>query len=587
MSDLRSILKEEYKKKEEVVVTPQSLIEMIEQLYDAIEPEVMGAVAPLMEEEARGSSTPQKLTIDLIPTIPISEIGWGSLVTPEKGGAEVRTQSGQQLAQYLNNIAPGGNIKVKIAALKKYYDNPIPDPTGSPKEQLQHTISNLVFYKTLTNIITNFNASAAGFAFESFLAVLLDAETGKQIPATATGKESTIADIVLFQGSRPISLKLYKEGSLSVGGSYKQLVEDLTGKYPTMEYIVVTKDLKESKDPLKQQGKLNFYAFNFTNQNLVEIMALQGSEGLELMQIPGQLYKAPIPQLEKLMQDGSLEKALRVPTRREVPLGPLMDNFVSAVQAEMTKAGIEDDVVASFENEFNNIIDRETGQIKNTKNTFAYGQSLRFPVRLGQAMRSNIAFASPEHSTLVGNLMDQGYAQAISQRKELSKKGSARKEKFKELSFATKKQSLKRLSELQQGATPELYNFVLKHTNGYLREKRFELTKGNLGNLKSIQAQNDLYPYGSWELGSIEIGAQKIQKMLDDSINSFNEAIFSIFTDLKDLSGHLNKYVAGGLKDDGLAQEAEKEAGEIGSKTKEVRTGGKDSEPQAELPFGE
>ena len=33
MSDLRNILKEEYKKKEEVAVTPQSLIEMIEQLY--------------------------------------------------------------------------------------------------------------------------------------------------------------------------------------------------------------------------------------------------------------------------------------------------------------------------------------------------------------------------------------------------------------------------------------------------------------------------------------------------------------------------------------------------------------------------
>ena len=37
---------------------------------------------------------------------------------------------------------------------------------------------------------------------------------------------------------------------------------------------------------------------------------------------------------------------------------------------------------------------------------------------------------------------------------------------------AGKKQSEKRLIELQQGASPELYNFVLRHTNGYLREKR-------------------------------------------------------------------------------------------------------------------
>ncbi len=34
MSDLRNILKEEYKKKEEVVFSPASLIEMIEQILD-------------------------------------------------------------------------------------------------------------------------------------------------------------------------------------------------------------------------------------------------------------------------------------------------------------------------------------------------------------------------------------------------------------------------------------------------------------------------------------------------------------------------------------------------------------------------
>ena len=75
----------------------------------------------------------------------------------------------------------------KIESLNAYYKNPVPEAQeGTPGQQISAVISNLVFYKTLTNIITNFNASSAGFAFESFLAVLLDAESGKQIPAAVS-----------------------------------------------------------------------------------------------------------------------------------------------------------------------------------------------------------------------------------------------------------------------------------------------------------------------------------------------------------------------------------------------------------------
>ena len=55
----------------------------------------------------------------------------------------------------------------------------------------------------MTQVITSFNASAAGFTFESFLAVLLG---GSQI-ATGAG---TIADFRTGQGE-PVSLKLYKK----------------------------------------------------------------------------------------------------------------------------------------------------------------------------------------------------------------------------------------------------------------------------------------------------------------------------------------------------------------------------------------
>ncbi len=93
MSNLREILKEEYKKKDSII-SPQSLMSLIEEVMDSM---------PVLLEKAKQPST---LTIDLIPTLPISEIGWGSLSTPEEGGKAQRTASGQELAQYLSNIAP-------------------------------------------------------------------------------------------------------------------------------------------------------------------------------------------------------------------------------------------------------------------------------------------------------------------------------------------------------------------------------------------------------------------------------------------------------------------------------------------------
>ena len=127
-------------------VTPNILMTLIE--------EILEAPLPTVKEERRKQKIPDKLTIDLIPTLPITEIGWGSLTTPDGEGKMVRQEAGQQLATFLNNIAPGGDMSAKIVALNEYYKNPMPDLSGPPGEQIARTISNLVFYKTLTNIIT-------------------------------------------------------------------------------------------------------------------------------------------------------------------------------------------------------------------------------------------------------------------------------------------------------------------------------------------------------------------------------------------------------------------------------------------------
>ena len=111
-------------------------------------------------------------------------------------------------------------------------------------------ISYLVFYKTLTKVVTNFNAASAGFTFESFLATLMK---GTQIPTNS----NTIADFTTGENI-PISLKLYAEKTLHVEGSFTDLVNDLVEpKYNhpdgnAMRYVLCTKRI--TGEGLKQKG---------------------------------------------------------------------------------------------------------------------------------------------------------------------------------------------------------------------------------------------------------------------------------------------------------------------------------------------
>ena len=129
--------------------------------------------------------------------------------------------------------------------------------------RLRKVISFLVFYKTLTKIIANFNASSAGFSFESFLATLLG---GEQIPASGA---TTIADFTDVDGVA-VSLKLYAEGTVEVGGSFDALVGDVI-KDGSMTYLVVTKDLRGSRENMS--GTLRFYRFEFNLDNILDIVA--------------------------------------------------------------------------------------------------------------------------------------------------------------------------------------------------------------------------------------------------------------------------------------------------------------------------
>ena len=259
---------------------------------------------------------PPKATFDwsMIPDIPISEIGWSDVST----GAEGEQILGPQralLQQYLDNIgAPDGTFAEQIASLQEFYGPEGPAQLMASAESntdaIAKLISYLVFYKTLTKVVTNFNASSAGFSFESFLAVLLN---GKQIEAN-TG---TIADF-LTGNDVPVSLKLYTK--LKVGGSWRDLVKDIVDPqfaHPlanghAMRYVSGIKTL--TGDGLKQKGEIKLYQFDITLDNIVDIML--ASMHPDIVKMPLSLISngvdvaAGLPSAEQVPSNEELETLL-------------------------------------------------------------------------------------------------------------------------------------------------------------------------------------------------------------------------------------------------------------------------------------
>lgn len=273
---------------------------------------LINEVLKLLIEQAPGMPPSATFNWSMIPDIPISEIGWSDVSTTEEG-VEIPSEQRALLQQYLKNIgSPGASFEEQIKSLQEFYGPRGPlmvtKSAANNSEAISQLISYLVFYKTLTKVVTNFNASSAGFSFESFLAVLLN---GKQVPAN-TG---TIADFITGDGI-PVSLKLYTK--LHVGGSWRDLVGDLINpkfKHPkgrAMRYISGIKVL--SGEGLKQKGEIKLYQFDITLDNVVDMML--NSMHPDIVTMPASMVAGgegiadKIPSADRVPPNEDLEKRL-------------------------------------------------------------------------------------------------------------------------------------------------------------------------------------------------------------------------------------------------------------------------------------
>ena len=500
----------------------------------------------------------QTLTFSSIPEIPVSEIGWSAMETRE--GVEVPSEQRSQLAQFLSGIAPGADLPVKIADLSEFYrmDDEMMRSleTGNMKENIGKAMSYLVFFKTLTQILTQFNASSAGFSFESFLGVLLG---GKQVP---TG-EGTIADLTDENGV-PISLKLYREGSLEVGGSFTDLSRDLRkSEYKnTMQYIVVTKNLSGGAG--EQEGTLNWYRFNFNLSNVYNIIANSSKESRRNILLPKVFIESNGQSVE-----GVPEKGASMPSAEEME-----SEFYEILDAIIEK-NIEQ-------------INQDAGGNYDAQRL---RQSLDFAKKdalfLSGAIRGKTKFKKKE---LGNSLRAAGFEDisaiyaattaandALISRYKRDAQAKRRQATLNEMYFydgLNEKELIERSRVFYNNASPDVKIKALEVSYGYISNGHFNLAQGmvlNVAKLAGDQA-GELFPGDQSQvgIGQLEIGASNVQQVLNKIGALLNQNIFEIFENLKLLTTNIQGYFAGGLQDNTKATTAITAAETIETKTADI-----------------
>tara|TARA_B100000029_G_scaffold330209_1_gene322507 strand:+ start:3185 stop:4936 length:1752 start_codon:yes stop_codon:yes gene_type:complete len=570
---------------------------LVESFYSSSETEdLINEVMKLLLVETQSRKI--ALSWDGIPDIPISEIPWSDVKTVEGEGADIDGPQRQQLMQFLDDIQ-GDDLKDKIDGIAKFYDADVSQLTAaaeglSPKKQISYALGYLTFFKTLTKIIAHFNASSAGFSFEAFLGVLLG---GKQIPASGA---DTIADLVDQKGV-PISLKLYTAGQLKVGGSFTDLANDLR-KYGQMQYVAVTKTLNDEKT----SGTLDFYRFNFTLENIANILVNAGLHNPEVMQLPAAFVSNPagfedieIPappkmeELVKIYEDRVKELGRKYPEE-------VLINAIAAVGLPEDTSMLKGQKKIFGRDELPKIRSPKVSTSGNIKLALRMGllpeEPPPFPTSTSKkpeavAAREEWMETYGKRIGLALDVYNNVVATAYNDVVEATKRNiAARQELISRAGgeYLSPEESAAAYNELSDG----LKKKALLLTHGYVNTDQFDLTEPRVLGIQKLasgkaigdadekteqapitEAQGagsvGIFPAGQEQvkLGSIEVGQEKVVALLEKVSEIIDTSVFEIFEELKRLTTNIQAYFGNNLEDDKLATAAIDASESIGTKT--------------------
>jgi len=496
--------------------------------------EVMDEMGDLVvEKQSPKGPKGRTYTIKRIPLIPISELGWANNESGVQGGTQRAL-----LEDWLRNIE-GVSFQDKLANVQTKMMEGFKEipKDGDVTEYIQKVMSYLVFAKTLTMAITNFNASAAGFNFEAFLATLM---AGEQIPASGA---NTIADFTaqIDGESVPVSLKLYTQGQLEVGGSFTDLSNDLispNGAWASwasspefeggaMKYVVATKDfeqIEKGASPLERRGTINFYEFDITRKNVFRLMADTSKHSRKCIGSSVQ-FMDELSEWDKTKQGDAPNLSSTLPSKMAsfTEIAELFSNYLKA------NLPLEGPLASNASEIYKEIAEMHLERMEAKSKPREFPTSAQIKRAVAEILGTNTRDA------VVVELSNGVVGLFKSFREQVLKKIDKRAEAIKKLSWMFGED--KKLVDWYESLSPEAKIAALENTYGYLNTDQF-----GIPNKKAIT-------YGGGKpFAQLQIGAPYVQDFLEKVSNEVMSEVFSIFDKMAEMTEKLNSFFANGLK---------------------------------------
>lgn len=636
MSWHKEFLSENNKKK--TLSTMGDLFELIEEVYEVEKGTLFSpkkSENELLREQFVNERKEVSMTLQAIPEIAVSELGWTNLTG--EGDTAVSGPERAKLEQFLSKIQ-GDSFQTKVASLANFYDNPdaalqemFPEGSNSMPKQIAAALGYLTFFKTLTKVISNFNAASAGFNFEAFLAVLV---SGYQVKAN-TG---TIADFVSRADgtNTPISLKLYQEGKLHVGGSFTDLANDLREQkeafdYPFMRYLAVTKEFEGGqKEGLDINGILRWYQFDFTLENVFDLLARSSAKSQKCIQLPRtfisgetQDYASTLPgsaipspeQLENvfvnafkkeiaaynevLVSDGAEQRQVDEDLFNMITAAinwSTEDTYFTLYSpdkeyvAKLKSKGLEepegfvkqpafvsrgDSMMAGKGEKYQALQDVIKGALTQAQNA---GHPAVEGLNAGgfKTMARNIAVrAKLANNGGKATAAGEDSVLSVYSKSKLKDKrlGILRKSNGPSDVFVSIEESVKWYND--EARTDDERRAALTQCYGYLTTEQFNLNQAVVAKVHTLTDKRTL-PEGQSEpkFAELSVGMQNTQNMLNKMTGLINDAIFGIFLSVKNVQDNTYAYMAGGMQEEEKADAAIDASNDIIQRTKDLKQSG-------------
>jgi len=481
------------------------ILTLIEEVYEQFKK--MPMLVELADSDsqlpASGDGADKELILRF-PRIRLSEKAWG------KEGTEDREIIQDLLRKIIDK---GSNLREKVELISQFLESP-PETTD-----ISEIMSHLVLLDTLTSIMEHFNASAAGFTFEGFLAALLE---GEQV-ATHVGGIQDLID----NDKNPISLKLLSdEGAAAVKGSFKDLVNHFvdpgglkrdpssnqyvgqSGAEGAMTYVIALKSFREKEAAQKLKGKesITFYQFDFTAQTFLDAL-FSDKHNVNLLLLPAELHLLPS---DKDNQDSAYDP---------VPAVLLKNLFAGRTSgADPGTAYAYKKILQMYDSDYAKELLDGAQVIPSDKNP------------------NKGVLANPSGEPIKYTVLPTGDVRIKKVGKSTHK------------GYRTYRESVRMLQAALQ-ESPEKFWGLIARTSGYeggAGETQFIINKRYY---KPKRWVDDGFGY----VGQISVGRQAITELAQKYVEVLNQKIFDIFEVLEILTGQINKYFVAGEKKEGLA----------------------------------